>query len=727
MSKEKIRDQITRLLPIVEKLKNISQLSEKLFYLNELSHMKEIPSFSTFASLLALCKGVKEEFVVKAIVAIGQAPIVFNLSSPTEVPEENFFSLLDHLIEVEEFYQDLGGVIGYHLNFISLILEQDNSYFSSSLNYTPPQGLNINQKNLKICNYIKKGISQLNRTAIFLPIGGAGDRLNLVDETTQTPLPAAVLPFLGLTLLEGLIRDLQSHEYLFYKLYHQRIHIPVALMTSKEKDNYQYVAEIIEKHNWFGRPKESFHFFMQPLVPVITEEGNWSLKQPLTLTLKPGGHGVIWKLAEDKGVLKKLMQQGYSQAFVRQINNPLANLDAALLTLIGVGGQHDKSFGFLSCERLLHSAEGANVLTEEKTAEGYAYCISNVEYTDFDRKSIGEVPLEENSPFSKYPSNTNILYVNIQAVKKALEVCSIPGTLINMKTVVPFIEADGTQREVKGGRLECTMQNIADFMQNEFCERLNNQEFLEHLNTFILFSDRIKTISTTKKSFKYGESPHGTPEQAYYDLQYNNRELFEKESGFTVPTLINFVEYLERGPNYLILYHPALGPLYSIISQKVRQGRLAENAELQLEIVEVDIQNLNLDGSLWIHSVDPLGIISCKDPLNYNAPGNCTLKNVTVCNKGINRKESNHYWKNQLVHHELVKIILHEGAEFHAENIEIYGSQTFEVPAYHRLTLNNQDSSNKIEMKLIPIQSPTWYWDYQFKDDGVIHLTRVEN
>lgn len=41
------------------------------------------------------------------------------------------------------------------------------------------------------------------------PLGGSADRLGLVDLETGECLPAAMLPYCGRTLLEGLIRDLQ--------------------------------------------------------------------------------------------------------------------------------------------------------------------------------------------------------------------------------------------------------------------------------------------------------------------------------------------------------------------------------------------------------------------------------------------------------------------------------------------------------------------------------------
>jgi len=727
MSKEKIRIQITQLSPIVEELKKTTCSQEKITILNEIAWVKGALNANQFSTIFSSHDDLQHELVIKALIAINQASIVFNLTHQTEDKDERLTHVIKHLIEIENFYQQLGGIVGYHLAFLTLILDQEAQLPPRDIHYIPPKGINLKEDNSQIRHHIKMGIRHLNQTAVFLPIGGAGDRLNLIDEVNKQPLPAAILPFLGRTLLEGLIRDLQAQEYLFYKLYHQSIHIPIVLMTSREKDNHKHICEIITSHRRFGRPKENFHIFMQPLVPVITEEGNWSLSSCLTLSLKPGGHGVIWKLAKDKGVLKLLASQGYHRAFVRQINNPLASTDSALLALIGKGSQSHKSFGFLSCERALHSAEGANVLIEKKTDEGYSYCISNVEYTNFDRKGIGEVPLYEGSPFSMYPSNTNILYINIEAIQKSLEVCLFPGVLINMKTAVPYIDPEGHKTEIKGGRLESTMQNIADCMFDEFRHRLKREESHDRLQTFIIFSERIKTISTTKKSFKIGESPVSTPEQAYYDLQQNNLELFEKHCFFSTPRLIPFQTYITEGPNCIILFHPALGPLYCIIAQKIQRGRLAENAELQLEIAEVDIQDLDLDGSLRIESYDPLDVMHKESLPPYTHPCNCTLKNVKIRNRGINREMTQHYWKNQIIHHETVKIILNEGSEFHAQDLIIEGHQIFEVPAYHRLTLISNSKGEWAGTEIEKTASPSWYWNYWFDEADHLKLEKMHN
>lgn len=43
-------------------------------------------------------------------------------------------------------------------------------------------------------------------------------------------------------------------------------------------------------------------------------------------------------------------------------------------------------------------------------------------------------------------------------------------------------------------------------------------------------------------------------------------------------------EYLAKGPGFMFLFHPALGPLWDVVAQKIRGGALAPGAELVLEV-----------------------------------------------------------------------------------------------------------------------------------------------
>jgi hypothetical protein len=66
-------------------------------------------------------------------------------------------------------------------------------------------------------------------------------------------------------------------------------------------------------------------------------------------------------------------------------------------------------------------------------------------------------------------------------------------------------------------------------------------------------------------------------------------------------------EYLERGPGFVFLAHPALGPLWSVVGQKLRGGSLAARAELQLEVAQACLQGVHVQGSLRVLADSPLG------------------------------------------------------------------------------------------------------------------------
>lgn len=719
---EILKEKIHILEELLKSLNKVSTYSEKLNILNQLPIVEDYLKEHTPVHLLIKVLNPEAEFAIKSIIAIGQAPIVFNVKTD-EIYFKNFIVLLEQLLDLEVFYRCLGGIIGYHCTMLSLIVQhiQPDPISFENIRYIHPEGIQLEENNSTVNQTIRWGIENIQHVAAIYPVGGAGDRLNLKDETTQEPLPAALLPFLGRSLLDGLIRDLQAQEYLAYKVLGHQPTTPIAIMTSIEKNNHIHILNICKQANWYGRDSKNFHFFIQPLVPLLTIDGNWSLSAPLTLCLKPCGHGVLWKLAEESGVFDWLESHGRQECFVRQINNPIGATDQGLLSLIGVGCVQKKAFGFLSCERLLNSDEGTNVLIEKKVGKNYEYCLTNIEYTEFTQRGLGEVPAQPESKYSMYPTNTNILFANIPTIRRILKICSLPGQLVNMKSKVPFIDIEGNLSQVHGGRLESTMQNIADSIVDSFPRQLKGDEYETALQSFILYNPRSKTISTTKRSYHREESPIGTPEQAYYDLLSNNWNLL-MHCQFDLPSWKTMENFLENGPDVLFLFHPALGPLYSIIQQKIRGGRLFPGAEIQLNIAEIDVENLTLDGSLLIETKSCMGIEDSNGILQYGNESRCSLKNVTIVNQGINRSIEQNYWKNEISRKEVVKIILHENSEFHAENITLEGSHTFDVPPNSRLILSG--SIEKLKTELIHIQNPTWEWHYSFDKENKIRLKK---
>src|SRR6185503_3160144 len=110
------------------------------------------------------------------------------------------------------------------------------------------------------------------------------------------------------------------------------------------------------------RPLASYYFIHQPLVPVICHNGQWAVEGPLSVVLKPGGHGAVWKLLVKQGALKWLKNGHHTKVLIRQINNPVAGIDNGLFALAGKGCQENRAFGFSSCDRFAGSEEGMDVL-----------------------------------------------------------------------------------------------------------------------------------------------------------------------------------------------------------------------------------------------------------------------------------------------------------------------------------------------------------------------------
>lgn len=715
-----IKEKIASIKGLCNALKHAQSAYDKLYLLNDMpgvnNFLGKSPSLRLFLTDLA----PESEIALKSILAIGQGDVVFNQIETVKNKFDALSHLLQSLLEVEKFYE--GGIAGYYCKVLELIAEKDSSQSTIKEQiYHKPQGIDITEATREVQQSIRWGIDHLPHIAELYPVGGAGDRLNWRDSRNRS-LSAATLPFGGISLLEWLIRDLQAKEFLYWKLHGKQLVTPLAMMTSQEKDNHAHILSICQEHGWFGRPYNSFKFFAQPVTPVITELGDFSLSAPLQLTLKPGGHGVIWKLAADNGIFDWMTAQGKAKLLLRQINNPMAGTDYGVLSFMGIGCQNEKAFGFASCPRKLNTAEGMVVLVESPQQPGNDYCITNIEYTLFQSKGIADQPKEQGSEYSAFPTNTNILYADIKAIQNAIQHCPIPGMLINMKSKAPFIDSNGVVHQVYAGRLESTMQNIADVIVDHFPRPLKPEE-QQQLRSYVTYNQRRKTISVTKKQWSEGSSALETPESCFYDMLANHHELFSRDCRMTLPALNDLENYLHLGPSFIIRYHPALGPLYSIISQKIRGGKMAPGSELILNIAELDIEGLDLNGALHIRANDILGHTEESEEIIYsNHNGKCELKDVRVINRGINKDNSKCFWKNEIERHEAVEIILHGNAEFFAEGVTLEGGMQLEVLSGHRMTV--QMHEDLVLYKVSKIASPTWHWSYSYAEDDAIIIKK---
>jgi len=630
-----ILENMHRLKELASALSKTPILEEKLALLETVS-----PQGEGLQSALEK-KSLEERLVLKQMALLGH-PF-----------DPNSAEFCQQLVTIDRFYREIGGLVGYQAEVLRLLKPAPNTVSK----YHAPVFDDISEETPEVVEAIRWGLEALPFMAELYPLGGAADRLHLVDEATGQELPAAKLQFAGRTLLETLIRDLQARERLYFQRYGQKLETPIAIMTSHEKNNHQHVLDILQQHQWFGRKPESFRLFTQPLVPTVDDQGRWH-RTGTALLLKPGGHGALWKLAKDEGVFAWLKQLGRTHALIRQINNPAAGLDYGLLAFTGIGWKKRKTFGFASCPRRVSSAEGMNVLVERENGE---VALTNVEYCDFAKHGIEDKPLKLGEPFSQFSSNTNILFADLQAIESVVEQCPFPGLLINLKKT----------NDTVSGRLESTMQNIADVLT----ERKKSDTPLRTEKTFVTYNHRHKTISVAKKAYQPGGPLAETPELCFYEMMTAHRELLEL-CGFTLPAQESVEEYLVHGPRFVLQYHPALGPLYSIIRQKLRGGQIARGSELTLELAEADVEHLVLDGSLRVCADQPLGSASC------------LLHDVVVINDGSRWEPP--FWKLHARHSESLHIVLRGNSAFDAHGVTFVGSQKFVVEDGKKLVIRQR-------------------------------------
>lgn len=716
---------IDHLEPIAKRLTALEASSARLEFL---AQQKAVPTFLELHPWLH--KWIEEKasteqrLVLYALIVIGEGPIVLHRPEAQEI-DFLLTQLLDRLTGVERFYSVVGGIVGYHLTVLKLIRGDEIGPYGGHPNvrYLKPQGVDLRADSPMRRKAILAGVRDLDQIAEIYVVGGAGDRLNLYDPITRQPLPAACLQFAGGNLLDLLMRDLQAREYLHYKLFGREVLTPVAMMTSEAKDNHRRIVGLCEERNWFERPKDSFFLFMQPQVPMVTEIGHWATEGIMTPVYRPGGHGALWQLAEDQGVYDWLNGLGRRKAIIRQINNPVAGTDHGLLAFAGLGLMNEKNFGFSSCDRRLNSPEGMNVLIEIQTNNRFDYRLTNVEYTEFAKHGVADAPDSPGSPYSTFPANTNILFVDLQAIRDTLPQCPMPGMLVNMKTRATYMDPSGRRTDLSAGRLEGTMQNIADFLVDRFEGPLQSEQNHD-LQTYISFNHRHRTLSVVKQASSSTSIQAGSPDYCFYEMMSNYRELLQEYCAMAVPDFPPIESLDLRGLPLVVQFHPALGPLYSVIAQKIQGGTLATGSHWVAEIAELSIVNLRLDGSLQILADNPLGQ---GRGLRYSEQsGKCILRNVTVQNSGIDKENATSLWGADLPTKESLVIRIQGNGEFFAQDVTFSGDQTIRVATGERV-MAIQDAQGVVRLTREPISKPTWYWRYAISDDLEIVLDRLHS
>jgi len=541
-------------------------------------------------------------------------------------------SCVKSLEPAERFWWDVGGLIGYQ---VLLSQQLYNHVVDGEVSFQHPPSIALQPPSVPVWEAVQLALRKLAEVALILPVGGAGDRLGLQDPISGEPLPVALLPFDGRSLLQGIIEDLEALEWLCYRVTGQQVTVPVVMMTSTEKHNHKRIQALCEELHWFRRPHNRFRLVQQPMVPAIDAHGSWVFTSPGEVLLKPGGHGAIWRLLDERGIFEWLDKLNVHYGLIRQINNPLAGSDNLLLSLLGLGIGGEKLMGLASCPRLVGASEGMNVLLRRPLPDGADVALTNVEYTAFKQHGLRDEPQEPGSDYSCYPGNTNIIFANLRGLKSHFGSFPVPGLTLNLKE--GRVGSGEHARNLVIGRLEGTMQNLADFLSIK-----QPEQGLEQLPTFCTHTPRSLCISVTKRQWVEGGSLLETPQGADLDLQRQRYQVL-LDAGWQLPEWCDAAELPCR-----LRWHPALGPLHTLVRQRLRAGSLTHGSLLQLELAECLLENISIEGALQIYASCPLG--SLNDGHNLYGPAcaqveliDCSVANQTLSAVELQQLSGRHH------------------------------------------------------------------------------------
>ena len=178
---------------------------------------------------------------------------------------------------------------------------------------------------------------------------------------------------------------------------------------------------------------------------------------------------------------------------------------------------------------------------------------------------------------------------------------------------------------------------------------------------------------------------------SFYDLMRAAKELLT-ECHFVLPPDLPLEETVKEGPSFLFLYHPALGPLYSMIQQKLQGGSLAKGSELRLLLSHIEWRETAVAGSLQVIAEQPLGHFAGDRLIFSDCHGRAVFKRVRVENSGVDWRASSPYWRGIYTHHESCEIILKGKSLFVAEDVTIRGDVRIEVPDGERWEMSGDGS-----------------------------------
>ncbi len=182
---------------------------------------------------------------------------------------------------------------------------------------TPIQSIPKNpqqEKEREEARQLGESIIRGNQVAALIVAGGQGTRLGFPGPKGRYPISPVKKKSLFQLFAES-IRAISARY---------QAHIPLLIMTSREND--EETKRFFAEHRFFGLERDGLFFFSQQMLPTLTPEGRLILQDRAHLLLNPDGHGGSLKALYESGLLRTLVEKGFTELFYCQVDNPLVRM-----------------------------------------------------------------------------------------------------------------------------------------------------------------------------------------------------------------------------------------------------------------------------------------------------------------------------------------------------------------------------------------------------------------
>ncbi len=152
------------------------------------------------------------------------------------------------------------------------------------------------------------------KVAVLIVAGGQGSRLGFDGPKGFYPIS----PVKNKTLFQLFAEQVKAVSIRY------NTWIPLLIMTSEE--NHDDTVNFFETQRYFGLNKNTIFFFRQDILPAITPDGEFVLKNDTDFFANPDGHGGSLKGLFDSGMLDMLTKKGITELFYCQVDNPLVKI-----------------------------------------------------------------------------------------------------------------------------------------------------------------------------------------------------------------------------------------------------------------------------------------------------------------------------------------------------------------------------------------------------------------